>query len=165
MFENPRRGRRARNFTKNIPKIVDLKSSSEQLFSENCRWVPLCYELQLSGVRVIHTRHSSGVLNWIVTSECFNLISFRFLSSKIQGIWFYYCLCFLFFLCRNFLTFLSPASSDSTLVAFGYLFASITKASSALIPGLLWSLRCPVAIQAFLSEFFVRMLVSGVTAR
>ena len=26
MFENPRRGRRARNFTKNVPKILDLKS-------------------------------------------------------------------------------------------------------------------------------------------
>ena len=41
MFENPRRGRQARNFGKNVPKILDLKSSSEQIFSENCRWVPL----------------------------------------------------------------------------------------------------------------------------
>ena len=41
MFENPRRGRQARNFTTNVPKIVDLKSSSEQIFSENCRWLPL----------------------------------------------------------------------------------------------------------------------------
>ena len=31
MFENPRRGRRARNFTENDPKILDLKSSSEQI--------------------------------------------------------------------------------------------------------------------------------------
>ena len=23
---------------KNVPKILDLKSSSEQIFSENCRW-------------------------------------------------------------------------------------------------------------------------------
>ena len=29
MFENPRRGRQARNFTTNVPKILDLKSSSE----------------------------------------------------------------------------------------------------------------------------------------
>jgi len=38
MFENPRRGRQARNFTTNVPKIldpVDFKSSSEQMFSEN----------------------------------------------------------------------------------------------------------------------------------
>ena len=30
MFENPRRGRQARNFTTNVPKILDLKSSSEE---------------------------------------------------------------------------------------------------------------------------------------
>ena len=41
MFENPRRGRQARNFTQNVPKILDLKSSSEQIFFENSRWVPL----------------------------------------------------------------------------------------------------------------------------
>ena len=41
MFENPRRGRQARNFTTNVPKIADRKSSSEQIFSETCRWVPL----------------------------------------------------------------------------------------------------------------------------
>ena len=34
MFENPRRVRQARNFTKTVPKILDLKSSSEQMFSE-----------------------------------------------------------------------------------------------------------------------------------
>ena len=33
MFENPRRGRQARNFTTNATKILDLKSSSEQIFS------------------------------------------------------------------------------------------------------------------------------------
>ena len=33
MFENPRGGRQARNFTTNAPKILDLKSSSEQIFS------------------------------------------------------------------------------------------------------------------------------------
>ena len=48
MFENPtgRRGRQARNFTANVPKIlqVDLKSSSEQIFSENLRWLPLTNE-------------------------------------------------------------------------------------------------------------------------
>ena len=34
MFENPRRGRQARNFTTDVPKILDLKSSSEQIFSK-----------------------------------------------------------------------------------------------------------------------------------
>ena len=32
MFENPKRGRQARNFATNVPKILDLKSSSEQIF-------------------------------------------------------------------------------------------------------------------------------------
>ena len=41
MFENLRRGRQAINFTTNVPKILDLKSCSEQIFSENWRWVPL----------------------------------------------------------------------------------------------------------------------------
>ena len=41
MFENPRRGRQAKNLTKNVPKILDLKSSSEKVFSENWRWVLL----------------------------------------------------------------------------------------------------------------------------
>ena len=33
MFENPRRGRQVRNFATNAPKILDHKSSSEQIFS------------------------------------------------------------------------------------------------------------------------------------
>ena len=33
MFENPRSGRQARNFTTNVPKILVLKTSSEQIFS------------------------------------------------------------------------------------------------------------------------------------
>ena len=33
MFENPRRGRQARNFTTTVPKILDLKSSSEQILT------------------------------------------------------------------------------------------------------------------------------------
>ena len=32
MFENAGGGRQARTFTTNVPKIVDLKSSSEQIF-------------------------------------------------------------------------------------------------------------------------------------
>ena len=43
MFENPRTGRQARNFTSNDAKILDTKSSSEQIFSENSRRVPLKY--------------------------------------------------------------------------------------------------------------------------
>ena len=41
MFENPRRGKQARNFAIHVPKISNFKSSSEQIFSESIRWVPL----------------------------------------------------------------------------------------------------------------------------
>ena len=34
MFENLRRGKQARNFRTNVPKILDLKSSSEQIFQK-----------------------------------------------------------------------------------------------------------------------------------
>ena len=40
-FENPRRGMQARNLTTNVPKILDLKSSSEQILSKNWSLVPL----------------------------------------------------------------------------------------------------------------------------
>ena len=43
ILENLRRGRQPKNFTTNVPKILDLKSSSERIFSENCRWVPLFF--------------------------------------------------------------------------------------------------------------------------
>ena len=38
-FENPRRGRQARSVTTNVSKILDLKSSPEQICSKNCSWV------------------------------------------------------------------------------------------------------------------------------
>ena len=50
MLKNHRRGRQARNFTTNVPKILDLKSSSEQIFSENWRWVPLKKKNALSSL-------------------------------------------------------------------------------------------------------------------
>ena len=49
MFENTRRGRQARNFTTNAPKILDLKSSSEQIFS---RKLPLGAPVQSVVVNV-----------------------------------------------------------------------------------------------------------------
>ena len=56
MFENPRRGRQARNFGKNVSKIRDLKSSSEQIFSENCRWMPLLLELNSESIEMCKVR-------------------------------------------------------------------------------------------------------------
>ena len=61
--ENPRRGRDARNLTTNVPKILDLnsKSSSEQIFSKNCRWEPLKWtNVYLVGLmsRIMKSEHS-----------------------------------------------------------------------------------------------------------
>ena len=50
MFENPRRGRQARNFTTNAPKILDLKSSSEQIFS---RKLPLGAPVMVMQIKLI----------------------------------------------------------------------------------------------------------------
>ena len=45
MFENPGRGKQAINFTTHAPKILDLKSSSEQIFS---RKLPLGAPVRLA---------------------------------------------------------------------------------------------------------------------
>ena len=65
-FENPRRGRQARNLSENDPKILDLKSSSEQI---------ICRKLSL-GAPVLMTRQypdlgsdGSSVWNFIA---CFS---------------------------------------------------------------------------------------------
>ena len=59
MFENPRSGRQGRKFTTNVPKILDLKLPSEQMFSENWRWVPLLYSQYIS-----HNRNILPNLNY-----------------------------------------------------------------------------------------------------
>ena len=53
MFENPRRGRQARSFTTNVPKILDLKSSFEQIFFR---------KLSLGAPRVTRCKSSLEVL-------------------------------------------------------------------------------------------------------
>ena len=65
MFENPRRGGQARNFATNVPKILDLKSSSKQIFSEidvgcPCSFCPqggLCASSETQG-QIVGTRES-----------------------------------------------------------------------------------------------------------
>ena len=61
--ENPRGGREARNFTTNVPEILDFKSSSEQIFCKTWRWVPLISW----GVNIIHKQDASfeGTLSTI----------------------------------------------------------------------------------------------------
>ena len=64
-FENHRRGGQARNLTTNAPKILDLKSSSEQIFYENCRWVPLTTEA-LSGMVFASAQKLSIALSFLL---------------------------------------------------------------------------------------------------
>ena len=55
-FETPRRGRQARNLTTNVPKILDLKLSSEQIFSKIVVECPCELKLFRSATRVENTR-------------------------------------------------------------------------------------------------------------
>ena len=65
MFENPRRGRQARNFSENDPKILDLKSSSEQIIfrklSLGAPDKPIVHSGFNSAAKIIYHRTSSNV--------------------------------------------------------------------------------------------------------
>ena len=77
MFENPRRGRQARRFKTNVPKILDLKSSSEQIFSENWRRVPLlssisnglCHVVNSFESKIHNTNINDLLLNFVWDNE------------------------------------------------------------------------------------------------
>ena len=60
MFENPRRGRQARNFTTNVPKILVLKSSSEQIFSRKLPLGAPEVSTEFDGRRISVIVHSSA---------------------------------------------------------------------------------------------------------
>ena len=96
MFENPRRGRQARNFTTNVPKIVDLKLSPEQIFSENCRWVPLiflsskklrktvaCVTNSINEVSVCFTNTLYIITDITFLQDTFRKTAFRWASSIV----------------------------------------------------------------------------------
>ena len=77
MFENPRRGRKARNFTTNAPKNLDLKSSSEQIFS---RKLPLGAPAQGSHSRVILY---PATITWLSIVSDLNYV-YRHLSFRLR---------------------------------------------------------------------------------
>ena len=69
MFENPRRGRQARNFTTNSPKILDLKSSSEQIFSRKLPLgAPGFCQGRVQVVENVATKHGLGS-TWRIQCE------------------------------------------------------------------------------------------------
>ena len=77
MFQNPRKGRQARNSTTNVPKIVDLKSSSE-----NWRWVFMFRNDEETGAE-IYTAIVSGkqYRNWGRASQLLAIIFHALIKS------------------------------------------------------------------------------------
>ena len=99
MFENPRRDRQARNLTTNVPKILDLKSSSEQIFFENWLWVPLSLTRYSRSLLYGHSLNTDNFLcfwrkkAWHIFSKFNPLNTHTFygpLSVRINGVWQYY---------------------------------------------------------------------------
>ena len=78
MFENPRRGRQAKNLTKNVPEILDLKSFSEKVFCRHSNSYPV--ECKHSAVArglqdfncscsVSYSRRVLGIPEWVRISN------------------------------------------------------------------------------------------------
>ena len=96
MFENPRTCRQAQNLTTKISKILDLKSSSEQIFSENCRWVPLNFVDRHNSINLSLTRSKMAeptyflrncalVFCWVFHRLCKNLRPFNVLYESLRN--------------------------------------------------------------------------------
>ena len=81
MFENPRRGKQARNFTTNAPQILGIKSSSEQIFS---RKLPLGAPVDLSKCQ--GTEEVCSLYRGFVTSKaCLKFVIFVEFDSGVFG--------------------------------------------------------------------------------
>ena len=90
MFENPRRGRKARKFTTNVPKFLDLKSSTEQIVAENWRWVPLTvitiYDRYYNSPQNTHLHQEfSGVPLPIVPALRTHISVYVFVKDQVQN--------------------------------------------------------------------------------
>ena len=78
MSENPRMGRQARNLTTNVPKILDLKKSSEQMFFRKLPLgAPVAFHDKLSRPRSM--KHSFRKLELVAVS-----ISEQFVSEILR---------------------------------------------------------------------------------
>ena len=62
MFETPRRDKEARNFTTNVPKILDLKSFSEQISLGSPNILPVPYQMN-SGCSKDEVNFNPGLKN------------------------------------------------------------------------------------------------------
>ena len=86
-FENPRRGRQARNLSENDPKILDLKSSSEQIiFRKLSLGAP---ELYLAIVKSPNMATVMGYYHWLKVHNSKNTRLrtwfLRWLRGLVQG--------------------------------------------------------------------------------
>ena len=58
--------------TTNVPKILDFKSSYEQIFSENWRWVSLMnFEDDAESTVSNDSRYIENIVNWINNQSIF----------------------------------------------------------------------------------------------
>ena len=86
MFENPRRSRQPRNFTTNAPKILDLNSSSEQIFSRKLSLgAPTHYPIRIDFVPPLNSYRSLGLLFSHNLNGCGSVISATASKSKLPG--------------------------------------------------------------------------------
>ena len=90
MFENPRRGRQARNFTTNVPKILVFKSSSEQIFS---RKLPLGAPVSWKRCWLVFSYHGKfsrfQVLKYVEYSAytgCISLYIYCLITCNIKSL-------------------------------------------------------------------------------
>ena len=96
MFENPRRGRQARNFTTNVSKTLDLKSSSEQIFFPKLSLGATDYACKNAEMNLKST--TTNGFNFLVCKQapcfhpfpkqraCSQAINFRIINS-LMGAW------------------------------------------------------------------------------
>ena len=67
-FENPRRGRQARNFSENDPKILDLKSSSEQIIFRKLSLGAPALLLETTKIQNQRKRTNEWTIKWEIFS-------------------------------------------------------------------------------------------------
>ena len=83
LYHNPKRGRQARNLTTNVPKILDLKSFSEQIFSKHCRCrVPLISAKQYE-IAQYQCTYNAGYYKGISMTK-FNNLKVKSVKSNLK---------------------------------------------------------------------------------
>ena len=131
MFENPRRGRRARNVTTNAPKILDLKSPSEQVFS---RKLPLGAPEKGNVIPLTAVASTASAISTCVHFCSVETTRLQILSTKIRA----FCSAFW----RNssaMFTLKNPDSSSSfSSVPVSATFICLPDAQNAGMPISLW---------------------------